>query len=88
MCKSKLFYDSNILVFFKNHVFAKNANVGHLLFNILRDIIISEEKNLNREIFGCLSLDTLSTVGEFYTALFQQFLRVFAQAGRFSELQF
>ena len=40
MCKTKLFKDCNILVFFENHVLAEDPDIGHLLFDILGDIIV------------------------------------------------
>src|SRR5664279_4424107 len=72
MSKTKLFNYCYILVFFKNHVFAKNTYVGNLLLNILRYIIVTEEQKLNREISGSSFQDT-DAIGEFNAAFFQEF---------------
>ena len=48
--KPKLFGYVDILVLFKDHILTQYPYICDLLFNILGDVIISQEEDLYREI--------------------------------------
>ena len=85
--KTKLLDDGDILVLLEDHVFAYDADIDNLLFDILWNIIIAEEEYLNREIY-CSCFKDASSVGEFYAALFEQLVGVFAQTPAFLDCNF
>src|SRR6185503_9956833 len=48
--KAKFFDDLSLFAFFIQNVLSHDANIGHSIFYILRNIVIAQEENLQWEI--------------------------------------
>src|SRR5688572_15085385 len=62
-CKIKSLYDLILFLFFGYNIFAYYANICDFIFDVLWNIIVSEEKNFYREISG-LCLQLVPTIAE------------------------
>ena len=64
---------------FRHDVFADDSGIGNRIFDILRNVVVAQKINFEREIlrFGAKFAET---VVKFDAAFFEQIGRIFAQA--------